>query len=162
MGIIANTDHAGLRAGTMFLNSNGRNMIVGDTLDFLVIPLNGFGRDGLVFRDTIAPERHKGFYSSCCVPLFSRYALESRVGNNSAFALVPQIVPHYTLLEIAGGLFGTVRLGFNPGELIDFVLGWVGIDIFKDDVGSIDKEKRSNPTSDGIRHPVDGLPKPSM
>jgi hypothetical protein len=27
-----------------------------------------------------------------------------------------------------------VRCGFNPGELLDFILGWTTIDIFKDDI----------------------------
>jgi hypothetical protein len=41
---------------------------------------------------------------------------------------------YLTQIEIAGGLIGTVRLGFNPGELLDFLLGWFGIDIFDDDL----------------------------
>lgn len=42
---------------------------------------------------------------------------------------------YYTQLEVAAGLGYTVRLGFNPGELLDFLLGWTTIDIFGDDVG---------------------------
>ena len=41
---------------------------------------------------------------------------------------------YMTQLEVAVGLGVTVRLGLNPGELLDFILGWVGIDIFGDDV----------------------------
>jgi len=39
-------------------------------------------------------------------------------------------------LEVVAGVVGTVRLGFNPGELLDFILGWGGIDIFHDDLHS--------------------------
>ena len=44
--------------------------------------------------------------------------------------------PYYTQIEIEAGLFGGIRLGFNPGELLDFILGWTTIDIFKDDIGA--------------------------
>ena len=43
--------------------------------------------------------------------------------------------PHYfTQVEIAAGLFGSLRLGANPGEAVDFLLGWTGVDFMKDDV----------------------------
>jgi len=42
---------------------------------------------------------------------------------------------YYTQIEVAAGLGYTVRLGFNPGELLDFLLGWTTIDILGDDVG---------------------------
>jgi len=44
-------------------------------------------------------------------------------------------VHDYTQIEVAGGLGGTVRLGLNPGELLDCVLGWTTFDMFKDDIG---------------------------
>lgn len=43
---------------------------------------------------------------------------------------------YFTQIEIAVGALGTIRLGFNPGELLDFVLGWTTLDIFKDDLES--------------------------
>lgn len=42
---------------------------------------------------------------------------------------------YYTQLEVAAGAGYTVRLGFNPGELLDFLLGWTTLDILGDDVG---------------------------
>ncbi len=39
---------------------------------------------------------------------------------------------YYTQIEAVVGLGLSVRLGFNPGELLDFFLGWFGIDIYKD------------------------------
>lgn len=42
---------------------------------------------------------------------------------------------YYTQIEAAAGLWYTARLGFNPGELLDFLLGWTTIDILSDDVG---------------------------
>jgi len=40
----------------------------------------------------------------------------------------------YTQIELAVALGPAVRLGFNPGELLDFILGWTTIDIFGDDL----------------------------
>jgi hypothetical protein len=40
---------------------------------------------------------------------------------------------YYTEIEAAIGIGGTLRAGFNPGEFVDFLLGFVGIDIFHDD-----------------------------
>ena len=31
-------------------------------------------------------------------------------------------------------------MGVNPGEFVDFVLGWVGIDIYGDDLSRIGKK----------------------
>lgn len=42
---------------------------------------------------------------------------------------------HYlTQIEVNGGAGLGLRLGVNPGELLDFVLGWATLDLFKDDV----------------------------
>ena len=39
-----------------------------------------------------------------------------------------------TQLELALGLGGSLRLGLNPGELLDFLLGWLTIDLYDDDI----------------------------
>jgi hypothetical protein len=46
----------------------------------------------------------------------------------------PVFHSYYTQIEACAGFFGTVRLGVNPGEFVDFLLGWGGIDFFDDDV----------------------------
>jgi hypothetical protein len=45
-------------------------------------------------------------------------------------------IPYYTQIEVAGGLLFGARLGFNPGELLDFLLGWTALDIFDDDIAT--------------------------
>ncbi len=45
-----------------------------------------------------------------------------------------------TQIEIAGGVGRTFRLGFNPGELLDFILGWTTLDIYNDDLGWKNRE----------------------
>lgn len=44
---------------------------------------------------------------------------------------------YYTQIEIVAALLGSVRLGLNPGEFADFVLGWFGVDFFHDDIGKL-------------------------
>jgi hypothetical protein len=43
-------------------------------------------------------------------------------------------VPAMYQLEALFGLGGTLRLGINAGEFVDFLLGWTSIDIFDDDL----------------------------
>jgi len=43
--------------------------------------------------------------------------------------------PFFTGIEMVAALGPSIRVGFNPGELIDFILGWTTIDIFNDDLG---------------------------
>ena len=56
----------------------------------------------------------------------------------------PQHLPYYTQIEVAFGVGGTLRLGCNPGELLDFLLGWFGIDIFNDDIEGKEQKQESN------------------
>ncbi len=44
--------------------------------------------------------------------------------------------PYYAQIEVVVGLIPSVRAGFNPGELLDFFLGWFGIDIYSDDIAA--------------------------
>ncbi|HBF33348.1 TPA: hypothetical protein DDW35_02165 [Candidatus Sumerlaeota bacterium] len=48
-------------------------------------------------------------------------------------------LPYYTRLEVCGGFIGTLRVGINPGELLDFLLGWTTLDIYQDDEVAIQK-----------------------
>jgi hypothetical protein len=55
------------------------------------------------------------------------------------YSPLPFIVLHkspaaYTQIEVSGGVLVSFRLGFNPGEIVDFVLGWFGADIYGDDL----------------------------
>lgn len=40
---------------------------------------------------------------------------------------------YFTQIEINAGLFFAVKIGFNPGELLDFLLGLFTVDIYGDD-----------------------------
>ena len=41
------------------------------------------------------------------------------------------------LIEVAVGLIRTIRIGFNVGELLDFIVGWTTLDICRDDLGEL-------------------------
>ena len=62
------------------------------------------------------------------------------IGGPDEFVL-PESLFYLTQIEVAAGLGGTLRLGFNPGELLDFILGFTTIDIFNDD---LEKRKSNN------------------
>ena len=51
---------------------------------------------------------------------------------------------YFTQIEVVVAVGRSVRLGFNPGELLDFILGWTTIDIFGDDLEA--KKKRNSRT----------------
>ncbi len=69
------------------------------------------------------------------------YSVESRREPTSKTATftpdVNDLIPpqYHTGFEVVVGLGPSVRIGFNVGELADFVLGWVTVDLFDDDVG---------------------------
>ena len=46
----------------------------------------------------------------------------------------PLIDPQWTQIDLSVGLIASVRLGFNPGELLDFLIGLVGFDLYGDDL----------------------------
>jgi len=48
-------------------------------------------------------------------------------------ACIGATAPHYTHVELAGGFLFTLRAGFNIGELLDFLAGWGGADLYGDD-----------------------------
>jgi len=42
---------------------------------------------------------------------------------------------YWTQIEVTGAAVLGFKVGFNPGELLDLLLGWFGVDIYRDDVG---------------------------
>jgi hypothetical protein len=43
---------------------------------------------------------------------------------------------YHTQIELSLAVGGSLRLGLNPGEFVDFVLGWFLVDIYRDDTWS--------------------------
>jgi len=51
-------------------------------------------------------------------------------------------VSRLTQLEVAAAVVLGIRVGVNAPELLDFILGWVSLDITEDDLGNTDKDYR--------------------
>jgi len=126
-GLLFAGDYAGLRGGTAF---RGFDATEGD----FVTPIPLFGEWGplcAIDQYNLGYARRKDFIAgSEGLPLFV-----TDVHGTGRNAKASQRRPYYfTQIEIVAGLGGTIRLGFNPGELLDFILGWTTIDIFNDDL----------------------------
>jgi hypothetical protein len=139
VGLFAGTDLAGLRSGEIFPQT-GVSPRGEDVYWSLAIP----GEWGwLAGWDAWRPSQ-------------TATARGKTVGAGSRFPFVMTEVgpndrsvwsrPYIYQIEVAAGLGGTLRLGFNPGELLDFVLGWFIIDIYNDDLEW--KKRTSNKTLD--------------
>ena len=55
---------------------------------------------------------------------------------------------YFSQVELSVGLFVGVKIGLNPGELLDFLLGWFTVDLYRDDAPYPDprlEKLRKNP-----------------
>lgn len=121
-GLFCGLDYAGLRAGELGLPFHPSGYEQAIDLEFTALSSETFFPDDL----QIAQRRGKLFKSEgiICFALPDEMPPASR----------RQRAAYYTQVEVAAGLFGGLRLGFNPGELLDFVLGWTTLDIYEDDL----------------------------
>jgi len=120
LGCVLNFDVWGLRGGAL-----GEIRWLECTWDFLYPwrGKRGFGEDRFLQWDQgpgarTLERRGKAYYAKAPVPLIG-------------IADEPE---YYTQIEVLVGLIGSLRLGFNPGEMLDFVLGWADVDIYADDL----------------------------
>jgi len=132
-GLLVNHDVVGLRDGAFgyYTLSMGRGDGVALEYEATVIPVPGpyreglfgnwaFGYDAFMARQPVDGRRLKADYEvRSLIPLLATEGLRHQ---------------YCTQFEVVLGLGPSVRLGFNPGELIDFVLGWTTLDIFDDDL----------------------------
>ncbi len=65
---------------------------------------------------------------------------------------------YWTQFEIALGLSKTVRFGFNPGELLDALLGHLGVDLYDDDNTPEEEAIRRESLLPGKTAPKEPLP----
>ncbi len=111
-----NRDRAGLRGGRAFSgHAPGRD------IHETAIPLPALAYGAASYDDfvlEVASDPRDKSYNAIGVPLLT-------LANEPYY---------YTGAEIAIGLGGTLRLGVNPGEALDFVLGWFTLDVFQDDL----------------------------
>lgn len=118
--LIINEDIWGIRNGDAFFFSQ-KNSDYCPGLDWNYIIFGAeMSNSSQLIKDR--EKEHQMFYvfwiaspNGCCVePTYSR--------------------SYFTQIEALVGLGVSLRLGVNPGELLDFILGWTTFDIYGDDI----------------------------
>jgi hypothetical protein len=75
-----------------------------------------------------------------------RKTMVLRLNGEHAFQL-------YTQMELAVGLWKTARVGGNPGELVDFMLGWLRLDLYGDDRATAEATEAANVSANPFQTP---------
>lgn len=117
-GAISNIDMWGLRGG-QFGDIAFYETLTRDSL--LPWPSHGCsGEERFVYEapQEMPNKRGKGFLAKAPLPILG-------VANQPEY---------YTQVEVVIAIIGSLRLGFNPGELLDFLVGWTTLDIYGDDL----------------------------
>jgi hypothetical protein len=128
----------GLRGGTTFCLIG--NEPPGDSMELAegLVNVDGFAPDSRSTRVTF--DRRKA-YGAVGVLVFT---VPQPADGLHWYDTAPY---YFTQLEVVVGLGLSARLGFNPGELLDFTLGWFGIDIYNDDL----ERRKANGPADALR-----------
>ena len=127
-GMIVSIGTIGLRGGD-YQAMRGHD---GGEMELLLLPFTSgeVGKKHWVFaEEAFEPSggRGKGFVAYSKVP-FLTTSLKNSYGVSTWW------LPYLTQIEIQAGLGFVPRIGFNPGELLDLLLGFAGIDIYNDDL----------------------------
>lgn len=125
-GLMVQHEMAGLRRGTIGIYDQSGNLNRAfPWVDYVALCVGGETCNG-AFYDL--DPRGKSFLASMDIPFVYRLEDVCNVKHNESR------YPFYTQIEAVLALGPSLRLGFNPGELLDFILGWTTLDIFGDDL----------------------------
>lgn len=124
-GLLLQQDLIGMRGGTL-LSGYDSDLNLDFLLPLPLIPVVSWSSSGLssisgcesFLNERISPRRKE-------VDAVASWFLAIPERKNPAF---------YTQIDVVIGLGPSLRLGFNPGELLDFFLGWFNLDIYDDDM----------------------------
>jgi len=136
-GVIANADLAGLRGGKLFVYDNSNEIGFPDSGDLEAIL---YGTSWFLYDRHRNKKFHDGPYM---LPIWDHGEVPFPFCRRPSYPR-KSCPAYYTQIEATGGLLGTVRLGFNPGELLDFIFGWTTIDIYNDDIEKRKKIEQCN------------------
>lgn len=156
-GLAMVVDWTGIRNGCLPSETHWAHRDpLGGTIDHFLVPMGFYGRHlgpSISFGSEAFPDRGLiGSPTRAIVtaespfPFFSIPYPSSRDVPVSA----QTTAKYLTQVEVAGGLWFGARLGFSPGELVDFILGWTTLDIFDDDTAS---RKRSAEWAQKLKEP---------
>jgi hypothetical protein len=147
VGILGSRDYAGLRGGRFKFNYGEDRDYCYDA-DLLFVPI-GYLTGGDCFTPEFAfkPDRMKHFQSFIFIPFWYSFMQGERLetlntSSEGSLDMGRESLHVYTQIEAVIAIGPSIRLGFNPGELLDFILGWTTIDIYNDDI----EWKESNKT----------------
>jgi len=128
---IVQSDYAGLRCGEVFASPMRDDFwtYVSEAGHVVQSPFPGYERDYATFYGGyeifdpggLAGERHKCVRSQGMGPV-------TIDGDKRNYGF-------YTQVEGTVGVIVSIRVGVNPGELVDLLLGFAGVDLIGDDVG---------------------------
>jgi hypothetical protein len=146
-GLLADEDLGGIRAGEQF----GRFYVFSDyarrkyadtrsgtpdlknmTFNFLLLGLDMFDGGRGRAQETSIRDRHKEVQGALIGPLWIPGQWIDNKSNEPAWPFIAQ----WTQLEATVGLWWSMRVGVNPGEMLDFLLGWATLDLYGDDAES--------------------------
>ena len=140
--LLIHNEHSGLRGGEVFHNIKGVPMLVDDgVLDvgFLFFSAETFGDRQHQHWDTAKvnrlEERGKAYLGQEIYIPFIEIPKQIEQSKYPSY--------FYTQAEVTVALGLSLRLGFNPGELVDWILGWGTIDIYDDDLAY--KKQKTRP-----------------
>lgn len=149
-GLLVQQDKWGLRGGRVgsfkCVTHEPSAPVRNDSMDFvlLLVSLENFELDQLHRHETTTEARRKEFSAVGVCPI-SIAGMQPDLGFNPY-----QPCPYYyTQMELVIGCGPSLRLGVNPGELLDFILGWMTIDMFNDDLERRKQNEESNKPNPG-------------
>jgi hypothetical protein len=134
LGLVYHREAIGLRGGALYENLSFDDDI-GD-FHLVVLGFEAFSPDR--HPNNIWEQRKKRYHTPYLV-------IPMPVACTSSQEI--ETIAYLTQIEAVIGLGPSIRLGFNPGELLDFFLGWTTIDIFNDDLARKKQKER-------IEHPA--------
>jgi hypothetical protein len=125
--ILVYSEYYGLRCGEVGKFTSGAT----GEMEIMLV-LGPFDEDWMCYLEKVERrgERDKSYEASSQIPCVTTHVAGSQA--------------HYcTQIEVVAGLGGTLRLGFNPGELLDFLLGWTTLDLYGDDLEARRERERN-------------------
>ncbi len=134
VGLLQYQDAAGLRAGELFIADSG-NTISGRQTDILIQGETDYFSPSSKLRRTNISD-------------YKMFGLSGIPSDGRSIGHVFQV-------EVVAALGVGARLGLNPGELADFLVGLFGGDIFSDDLEAR-KMKKANKASEATSEPAPG------
>lgn len=128
VGLLTAVDEAGLRGGEFYSSMSNHYFMAFSDFEIILLGFEEFYQ-----RDSISGLRGKHYHASG-FPIWTYVHADSW----------QEKLPYYTDIQLVAGLFKHIRIGINPGELLDFILGLTTIDIFNDDLKKRKQKEESN------------------